>query len=194
MHSLSPGLLLAFHGSDRSVANRLVAGDPFKASNNAYDWLGRGIYSWEPNPKRAFDFASELAVSERSSITQPDVVGAVLSLGYCPDLTTKAGLDTAAIAPEKLIALFAAAGDDREVAQNHPDLLRRFLDCAVINRLHDIREDAGETAFDSVRGVFVEGEPLYPTYGFHHKTHIQLVILNPECIKAVFRVRPQDLD
>jgi hypothetical protein len=194
LHSLSPGLLLAYHGCDKSVAERLLGGEPFKASNNTYDWLGRGIYFWESNPKRAFDFASELAASSLSSITQPDVVGVVVSLGFCLDLTTKAGLDTVAIAHAKLAALFAAAEDGRELPKNHPDLLRRFLDCAVINLLHEIRQDAGETPFDSVRGVFVEGEPIYPTSGFHHKTHIQLAILNPDCIKAVFRVRPQDLE
>lgn len=194
MHSLSPGLILAYHGCDKSVADRLVQGEAFKSSNNTYDWLGRGIYFWESNPKRAYDFAVELAASPRSSVETPDVIGAVLSLGFCLDLTTKSGLDTVTIAHSNLIELVAAAGDDRELPENHPDLLRRFLDCAVINHLHNIREDAGETPFDAVRGVFVEGDPIYPTSGFHHKTHIQLAILNPDCIKAVFRVRPQDLE
>lgn len=176
------------------MADHLVSGEAFKASNNSYDWLGRGIYFWESNPKRALEFASELAASDRSSVKAPDVIGAVVSLGYCLDLTTKAGIDTVSVAHEELIELFKAADDDRKLPQNHPDLLRRFLDCAVINHLHNIRDDAGETPFDSVRGVFVEGDPIYPTSGFHHKTHIQLAILNPECIKAVFRVRPQDLE
>lgn len=194
MHSLLPGLLLAYHGCERSVAKRLLSGEAFKASNNTYDWLGRGIYLWESNPKRAFDFASELAASDRSSVQQPDVVGADISLGFCLDLTTRAGLDSVAVAHEKLAALFAAAGDDRELPKNQPDLLRRYLDCAVIILLHDIRGDAGETAFDSVRGALFEGEPIHPTAGFHHKTHIQLAILNPDCIKAVFRLRPEDLE
>lgn len=194
MHSLSPGLLLAYHGCDAAVAERLVLGEPFKESNNSYDWLGRGIYFWESNPKRALDFATELSASARSSISKPDVVGAVLSLGFCLDLTTKSGLDTVAVAYHELVAAFQTAGDTRAMPENHPDLLRRYLDCAVINHLHNIRDDAREDRFDSVRGVFVEGEQIYPASGFHHKTHIQLAVLNPDCIKAVFRVRSQDLE
>ncbi len=74
--------------------------------------------------------------------------------------------------------------------QNNKDLLRRNLDCAVINHLHAI----GDANFDSVRGVFIEGNELYPTSGFYHKTHIQIAIRSRECIKGVFRVRPQDIE
>jgi len=41
---------------------------------------------------------------------------------------------------------------------------------------------------DSVRGVFVEGEEVYPGAGFREKTHVQLCIRNLDCIKGVFRV------
>ncbi|MGA7236293.1 MAG: hypothetical protein WBY44_11470 [Bryobacteraceae bacterium] len=41
---------------------------------------------------------------------------------------------------------------------------------------------------DTFRGVFIEGEPLYPGAGFYAKTHVQIVVRNPNCIKGVFRV------
>ena len=41
-------------------------------------------------------------------------------------------------------------------------------------------------AFDSARGVFVEGEALYPNAGFNEKNHIQICIRNPNCIKGFF--------
>jgi len=47
---------------------------------------------------------------------------------------------------------------------------------------HKIYEDV----YDSVRGVFVEGNELYPTAGFRDKNHIQIAIKNPECIKGFF--------
>lgn len=194
MHELAPGLLLGYHGCDAEVAEHLISGEGFRTSENKYDWLGHGIYFWESNPKRALDFASELSTRERSSIQSPDLVGAVIGLGFCLDLTTKAGLDTVASAYRELRKVVETAGDDVELPKNHPDLLRRYLDCAVINHLHQIREDAGERPFDSVRGVFIEGKELYPTSGFHHKTHIQIAIRSTECIKGVFRVRPQDIE
>jgi hypothetical protein len=83
----------------------------------------------------------------------------------------------------------AAAGYD--LPQNGPDLLRRNLDCAVIEVLHDIRKDSGETPIDTVRGVFLEGSPIFEGSGFYAKTHIQICVCNPACIKGVFRV-PKD--
>ncbi len=48
--------------------------------------------------------------------------------------------------------------------------------------------------FDTVRGVFVEGAPIYPTSGFREKTHIQICVSNPGVIKGVFRVSSNDLE
>jgi len=46
--------------------------------------------------------------------------------------------------------------------------------------------------FDSVKGVFLsESGPIYEGSGFFTKTHIQICIRNPFCIKGVFRV-PED--
>lgn len=42
--------------------------------------------------------------------------------------------------------------------------------------------------FDTVKGVFVEGEQAYPGSGFSDKTHIQIAVRNPKMIKGVFRV------
>ena len=46
--------------------------------------------------------------------------------------------------------------------------------------------------YDSVRGVFFEGNELYPTSGFREKDHIQISIINPNCIKAFFKERLPD--
>jgi len=71
------------------------------------------------------------------------------------------------------------------------DYLHRKLDCAVINFVHSSREENDEASFDTVRGVFMEGERLYPTSGFRKQTHIQICVRNPAMIKGVFRV-PDD--
>ena len=76
---------------------------------------------------------------------------------------------------------------------NHRDMLRRNLDCAVINHLHSIREDRKLAELQSVRGVFQEGDRLYENSGFHRKTHIQIAIRDRQCILGVFRVHPDIL-
>lgn len=67
------------------------------------------------------------------------------------------------------------------------DVLLRDLDCAVIQQIHDYNNQKKLPKFDSVRGVFVEGEPPYPGAEFREKTHVQICVVNPNCIKAVFR-------
>lgn len=39
---------------------------------------------------------------------------------------------------------------------------------------------------------FFEGNELYPTSGFREKDHIQISIINPNCIKAFFKERLPD--
>ena len=45
----------------------------------------------------------------------------------------------------------------------------------------------GLKSYDSVRGVFVEGSPVYENSGIMNKTHIQICVTNPNCIKGYFR-------
>ena len=72
------------------------------------------------------------------------------------------------------------------------DLLLRELDCAVIESLNMFNEALHQRPFDSVRGVFYEGEELYPNAGFREKDHIQICIRNPNCIKGFFLPRKLD--
>jgi hypothetical protein len=82
--------------------------------------------------------------------------------------------------------MYEVAGE--KLPENKPDLLQRNLDCALIQWIHEIRAQASEPPIDSVRGVFIEGAPIYPSSGFYDRTHIQIAIRNPSCIKGVFRV------
>lgn len=179
--------MFGYHGCDAEVADKLIAGSPFKPSSNSYDWLGHGIYFWEANPRRGLDYAKELMARKSGpKIRKPAVVGAVIELRLCLDLTTLAGIEQVRIAHAELMKVFQKAG--LEPPKNNPDGLRRNLDCAVINYLHEIRANQGQPAIDCVKGVFIEGAPIYETAGFHEKTHIQICVRNPDCIKGVFRV------
>src|SRR5262245_22992021 len=121
MHALSASFVLGYHGCDRTVAERLLAGDDFKPSNNEYDWLGPGIYFWEANPQRGLDFAKELVKTKRGKgkIAHPAVVGAVIELGLCMDLTTTAGTKQARTAYQRLVEIHKAA--EVELPKNNPD-------------------------------------------------------------------------
>lgn len=83
--------MLGYHGCDRAVAEKLLAGTPFNASDNDWDSLGHGVYFWETNPLRAWN---ELQKRKRgkSDVRDPYVVGAVIDLGFCLDLISSTGI------------------------------------------------------------------------------------------------------
>ena len=72
------------------------------------------------------------------------------------------------------------------------DLIRRYLDCAVIETIHEFYKETNRPQFDSVRGVFFEGKELYKNAGFKEKNHIQIALRNPNCIKGYFIPREMD--
>lgn len=180
--------MLAYHGCDKAVGERILAGEDFNPSSNPWDWLGPGVYFWESNPKRGFDFAVELKDSgySHNKIKTPFVVGAVINPALCLDLTTKAGIDIVADAHRSLVEIYAAA--EKMLPENDPNSLLRRLDCAVIQQVHQVRDERAAPSIDTVRGVFIEGEPIYANSGFYEKTHIQIAVCNLDCIKGVFRV------
>lgn len=187
MHRLATSFILGYHGCRSEVAERLLAGGEFQPSKNDYDWLGPGIYFWQSNPERALSFAREKRKRERAH-WKAAVVGAVVELGYCLDLTTDAGIAAVRDAHAVFAALARESGAEVPRNSGGRDLLLRHLDCAVIRTLHDIRQQHELAPFDSVAGVFVEGQPAYEGAGISSKTHIQICVRRPELIKGVFRV------
>lgn len=188
MHRLSSSFVLGYHGCDHAVAEKALSGERLKASRNDYDWLGHGIYFWEANPLRGFEYAKELKELDRPPhIKTPDVIGAVIDLGNCLDLTTSASIQQVHDAYKGLKAISEKAGGT--LPQNSEDLYRRKLDCAVIRYLHEIND----TPIDTIRGVFTEGKEIYPSSGFREQTHIQICVCNSDNIKGVFRVEKRFL-
>ena len=190
MHRLAASFVLGYHGCDRGTGESLLKGEPFRPSANDYDWLGPGVYFWEANPQRGLEFARESSKRRNSAIQQPFVVGAVIELGLCLDLTTSGGIGLVKMAYRALYESTSAAAGP--LPTNSADLLRRPLDCAVMRRVHSILQQTGYSAVDTVRGLFTEGDPIYPGAGFREKTHVQIAVCNPACIKGVFRVPAEE--
>lgn len=190
--------MIGFHGCDQSVVDKVVSGkENLLASTNDYDWLGNGIYFWENNDARALQWAQELSKRKGSSIKEPAVIGAIIDLGYCLDLTDSICLEELKLGYETLVALHKEVGKPLPKNTNigsSTDLLLRKLDCAVIETMHQLNRYANKRAYDSVRGVFWEGKPLYPNAGFAEKNHIQICVCNPNCIKGYFLPRRIDKD
>ncbi len=117
--------VVAFHGTRRSTASKLVAGEPFGKSENDDDWLGHGIYFWEFAPQQAWWWA------ERRYGGDAAVVGSLVRLGRCIDLLDPSNADLLATAHEELDGALTAAGHSlKNNAHTH-----KYRDCAVFNYL-----------------------------------------------------------
>ncbi len=196
MYSSRPNLIIGFHGCEKTEQEKLLHDSTYiKKSTQSYDWLGHGMYFWENNPERALHWAEQK--QKAGTLKSPASIGSVLDLGYCLDLLSSKNIQFL----KEMFELFQkeskALDNPIPSNKNHEkdpdnDKVLRYLDCAVIEYTHRFLKDNGEKAFDSVRAAFTEGKPIYPSAGFFEKTHIQICIINPNCIKGFFLPRKID--
>ena len=188
MYSSRSRMVYGFHGMDQEVGMKILKKeDNFRPSDNDYDWLGPGIYFWEDNLERAWNHANESYRPSLASKT-PFVLGTILELGKCLDLLDQEWIDYLGDAYQGFKRDTEKSGG--KLPQNSPSGARR-LDCAVIEYACAMADEQG-APFDSVRAVFPEGEPLYETSGLQIKSHIQIAIINPDCIKGIFLPRERE--
>ena len=173
-------IVLGYHGAKAgdaaAYAKKLLMGEvsieEWKPSENEYDWLGNGIYFWEHSPERA----------RRGAGADGIVVGAVVQLGNCLDLTD---LQFTSLLNQS----YADLENDYQskglpLPQNTGrDLKVRKLDCLVINSLSPTILDDVHT----VRGAFEEGDEAFPGATLKMETHIQIAVRNRHCILGIFR-------
>jgi hypothetical protein len=206
MYDIKPNLIFGFHGCDESVRDRLLnRPDEIVFSKEKYDWLGHGMYFWENNYERALQWAEEKKA--RGRIKSPAVIGATLFLGYCCDFLDATYIRLLKNYFDRMAAWNVAVGKKLPVNRDlprdqHKDKILRELDCAVIEYMHKtiLRTSQIEIQtigfsdskiFDSARGVFTEGGPVFAGAGILEKSHIQVCIRNPNCIKGFFLPRKE---
>lgn len=191
MSRLATSFVLGYHGCGEDIARRtIVEGVSLLHSNRAYDWLGPGAYFWESDPQRAWEWAK--AKADRGEIAEPAVVGAVIDLRHCLDLVSREDVELLRRVYQSFVELQQLAGlpipENRAPSdENEHVLLLRFLDCAVLRHLHrTVAQDSSLTPFDTVRGMFAEGEEAFPGSGIAAKSHVQIAVCNDDCIRGLF--------
>ena len=129
-----PRIVLGFHGCEPEFADALIAGEvpiaDWKPSANPWDWLGRGIYFWEHAPERARAWG------------KGGVVGAVIQLGTCLDLTDIVATRLLRETYDSLAETYLGRGES--LPQNKGK--RRELDRLVIDELVLAAAEAGVPA------------------------------------------------
>lgn len=191
------GFTLGFHGCDREVGEAILSGSQthLQISTNVYDWLGSGAYFWENDPDRAMQWARHVQKHPqhyRQKIKDPCDLGAVIDLGLCLDLTHSLCLDEVQLAHEELTRFLKKMNIPLPVNEagfeGDLDLVKRHLDCATVNFVHELRLKMIRPAFDSVRCPFTKGQPLYTGAKIMNRTHIQICVRDPQAsIRGYFR-------
>ena len=195
MSRLATSFVLGYHGCEHSVAVKAVNGEiDLLQSKRDFDWLGPGAYFWESDPQRAREWAQWKA--DKGDYANPAVVGAVIDLRNCFDLVSREDLDLLKEAHRSFLRVQKLSGlpvPKNKSAPGQPDADRvlRFLDCAVLRHLHSILDaqpaDSRQIEpFDTVRGMFTEGQRVYPGSGFRRKNHVQIAVRNTACIRGLF--------
>jgi hypothetical protein len=179
-------LVVGYHGCTEGFAKGLLLGKKpvrdWQPSTNDWDWLGHGIYFWEHAPERALRWARERYRTRRQ---RPAVLGAYIQLGRCFDLLNEPITSLLGEIYERLAQTCAVEGGSLPQNRGREGKLRE-LDCLVINTCIAEMRQRG-TEYDTVRGAFLEGEPVYPSAGFSHESHIQVAVRNSSCILGVFQ-------
>lgn len=193
MTVLSNPYVLGYHGCEKSVGEAILRGDTdhLERSENSWDWLGKGVYFWEADPKRGYEWAFDYC--RRKGTGTPMVIGAVIHLGNCLNLMDRTSLETLRVTYEEYKVVHESAKPGMPLPVNHGDK-RHKLDCQVINHLHEAIEQASArgvaiTPYDTVRGLYQEDDPVFPGSMIMERTHIQIAVLTPEAsIQGYFRV------
>lgn len=173
--------IIGYHGCTKAFADDVLLGrvsiDRWQPSQNVWDWLGHGIYFWEHSPRRALRWA-------QVHYAEPAVLGAVIQLGRCFDLMDESITALLADSYARVTDAFIQQGNQLPDNAGAGGKLRK-LDCLVINECMG-HLDQQNILYDTVRGAFVEGIPIYPGAGFFAETHIQLAVRNSTCLLGVF--------
>lgn len=196
MSRLATSFVLGYHGCDKATAQSAVTnGAAILQSDRDYDWLGPGAYFWESDPKRALEWAQWKA--DCGEYKEPAVIGAVIDLRNCLDLVSREDTELFRAAHKSFIQVQKKSGlpipkNKNPRSAKNRDRVLRFLDCAVFRHLHQIIDNLvadGITdiePFDTVRGMFVEGGKVFSGSGIYRKSHVQIAVRKPDCIKGIF--------
>lgn len=205
-------VVLAYHGCDISIRDRLVRGEiEPKISRNSYDWLGDGFYFFEGDQHRAQKLAEAAHIRPthlltKQPIAKPAVVGAVLEVDRWFDLTTQIGILNFTKASTALILAHTEEGTaipvNKPAFPGDEDLLHRAFDKAVCDMVDEYRAMVFEKAlensdaesiianapYQAARGAFEQGKLIADGSSIHSDTHIQIAVRDLRCIKGWFLV------
>jgi hypothetical protein len=172
--------VVGYHGCQRPFADRVRSGQitpaQWQPSQNVFDWSGEGIYFWEDSRTRAEQWAVEQFGDEA------DVLEVVVDLGQCLNLLESTYHEALRATYRNLRTVYRSQG--WTLPKNKRN--QHDLDCLVMNKFVKFMERfEGQQGirFQTVRGVFEEGRPLFPGSAIRTQSHIQIAVRDVTCLR-----------
>jgi len=167
-------VVLAYHGTQNNLVGGIIE-NGFKVSQNQYDWLGDGVYFFQDAPVRAKFWGNSQYGSQSA------VIGAKINLTGCMDLIDVSWSHFLADIYNELIEKFKTEKVPIPVQSNGA----HRLDRAVLNYAINSLQDTG-VVVKSIRGVFAEGDAIYPNSALFDKSHVQIAVRDVSVIEEVW--------
>lgn len=178
-------VIYGFHGNLQSPIDR-ARQQEYRREDLAGDWLGSGYYFWLDAPRRAWDWADEVA--ERAAKAHPEkaaeVPGVVLAQLQFNDSWIDLLEQTPWFENFRIVALNLMVSG---LLPNQPGVLTASVlhrrDFAIIEKaMNDARLNG--VAVDAIRGAFIDGDTVMEQSAHYSQSHVQIAVRNPNVILA----------
>ena len=164
---------VGYHGTTKASAEAILEGG-FATSKNPYDWLGDGVYFFQGASRRAWNWAWERHGSDAA------VLGCEIQVVDFLDFTDPEWARFLTVQHDRYIEHCRIAGLPMPVQKG----MAHFLDREVINySIGALRQEG--VAIRGVRGVFAEGDLVYPDSAIYVLAHVQIAVLELDVITSV---------
>lgn len=186
--------ITAYHGCDRSVGEKVLAGEiKLEAGDSHYGMLGKGVYFWENDfelAMKTIKLIKKLSPNRKHKINEPFVIGCVIDPGNCLDLTSSDGWavlkDPEIIAAARCLTKLPIP-DDFHIGFGR-DIQTRIKHAALLDAFYSkLKRDNGRE-IDTLRGTLA---PVMcrriGKYECTEKCLIEFCVRNTTCIKKAFQ-------
>lgn len=172
-----------YHATELAVAHSAVVADiRLGRTDNEREWLGEGIYLWLDHPAAAIIWAMIGKTDGR--LKKPAILRYDVNVRLCLDVNDTNSHAEIRLAFNYLEHLHLGLGKplptNDKIRGGIP--INRFLDSAVINTVDYLRRANKLSKYDSVMGMFEDGQPIFPGSAIKDKTHRQIAIRNADCL------------
>ncbi|MFB2894617.1 hypothetical protein ACE1CI_17040 [Aerosakkonemataceae cyanobacterium BLCC-F50] len=169
-----------YHGTSAEAAEVIIQ-QGFNVSSNDYDWLGTGVYFFQDAPVRAWEWATQ------QHPTNPAVIRSTIRLEDCIDLLDIEWFPIIREAYTVFVEEFRQA--NRPLPRQNPERSKAHrLDCAYFNYLVEQILNPQVESIRVIRGIFVEGERIFPNSAVFDRAHIQISVRDISLIEESYLI------